>query len=99
MCARYVKRFVNVVEGVVKDELVYPTTISWDDGRRFSVEVLGDPVRARCEHTDGYAMRYSVLVNRNARRFIYRDGKGRFFVETNSVSDVRRDPRKSAIPE
>lgn len=98
MVTQYSKHFVRVVEGVVKNELIYPTIISWDDGRQFSVEVLDEPIHTRCKYTDGYAMRYRILVNRNANRFIYRDGKGRWFVEINNISNAYRDPRKSFIP-
>ncbi len=99
MVAQYIKHFVKIAEGVVKDELIYPTIISWDDGRRFSVEVLGEPIHTRCKHTSGYAMRYRILVNQSKNRFIYSDNKGRWFVETNNISNISRDPRKSLIPE
>ena len=74
--------FVAVDARVGTDGFVNPTAIHWDDGRTFVIAgVVGTrPVTVniggRCRH----ALKYTVLIGRNAKE-LYREG-GRWFVMT-----------------
>lgn len=79
------------------DGSMYPTEMIWDDGRRFVVELVGEPTLTRCRKTGGDAALYPVKVNGQPRD-LYRGNDG-WFVEVPDSVVSSSDPRLECIPE
>lgn len=93
----YRKHKVAVMVLHATDGSMYPTEMLWDDGRRFIVELVGEPTLTRCKKTGGDAVLYPIKLG-GQRRDLYRGNDG-WFVEVLDDSALPTDPRRERIPE
>ena len=82
------KVYVDVTAKFNSDGLLYPTSITWEDGRRYLIDKVTDIRQAAAMKAGGQGDRYTVWINgRQSYLFFERSTEltgnsiGRWFVE------------------
>ena len=77
------KRYVAVDARFEEDGRMTPTSIIWDDGRRFAIDEVRDVRRAASLKTGSDGMRYTIRIGQTVT-YLFFEGE-RWFVEERIV--------------
>lgn len=77
----YVKIYVSVLAEFSASGGLKPLSLTWDDGRKFSIDRVKYIERKPCKSGGILPMRYTVLIDGQERYLYYVRDDARWFVE------------------